>query len=82
MGLYHGYGTVTKEYKTIKPKKSMCSGCRNNFYNGNNEYGVQECWSFKHAKVCDKEAYPSIYATSAERRKYKKTLTCYHSVNK
>ncbi len=31
-------------------KKSDCSGCRNNFYNGNNSLGVSECWSLKTAK--------------------------------
>ncbi len=31
--------------------KSMCSGCRDDFYNGKNQLGVQECWSFKDAKV-------------------------------
>ncbi len=28
-----------------------CSGCRDNFYNGNNGIGVQQCWSLKNAKV-------------------------------
>lgn len=28
-----------------------CSGCRNDFYNGNNQYGISECWSVKDAKV-------------------------------
>ena len=27
--------------------KSDCIGCRNNFYNGNNDLGVKECSSFK-----------------------------------
>lgn len=31
--------------------KSMCSGCRQNFYNGNNPLGVKECWSFQSATV-------------------------------
>lgn len=82
MGLYHGVGTIVKEYKTIKPEKYQCSGCRDNFYNGNNEYGVKECWSFKTAKVVDKEAYPNIDCNDSQRKKYKKTLSCYHSVNK
>lgn len=36
-----------------KPRKSisLCAGCRNNFYNGNNDYGVKQCWSFKDAEV-------------------------------
>lgn len=31
--------------------KTLCVGCRDNFYNGNNPYGVKECWAFKDAKV-------------------------------
>jgi hypothetical protein len=31
--------------------KSNCSGCSENFYNGNNPYGVKECWCFKSAKI-------------------------------
>lgn len=26
--------------------ESMCSGCRNDFYNGHNDLGVKKCWSF------------------------------------
>ena len=80
MAKYHGYGDITREYKTLKPHKSMCSGCRNEFYNGQNPYGIPQCWSFKDAKVVDKEAYSSIYATKLS--KVKKTLSCYHGVNK
>ena len=32
-------------------KTPTCSGCRNNFYNGNNDLGVKECWSRKKAKT-------------------------------
>lgn len=28
-----------------------CSGCRNDFYNGNNPMGVKECWSLKDAQL-------------------------------
>lgn len=31
--------------------KKHCAGCRNNFYNGNNSLGVDECWSLKTAKM-------------------------------
>lgn len=31
--------------------KKHCSGCEQNFYNGNNQYGVKECWCFKNAKI-------------------------------
>ena len=32
-------------------KLKYCVGCRENFYNGNNEYGIMECWCLKDAKV-------------------------------
>lgn len=32
-------------------KKKMCIGCRDNFYNGNNDLGVKECWSLQSAKL-------------------------------
>lgn len=31
--------------------RKHCSGCRNNFYNGNNDLGVQQCLSLKNAKL-------------------------------
>lgn len=32
-------------------KLKMCIGCYNNFYNGNNDLGVKECWMLKSARV-------------------------------
>lgn len=31
--------------------KSKCVGCVDDFYNGNNPLGVEECWCLKTAKV-------------------------------
>lgn len=31
--------------------KKCCIGCNDNFYNGNNPYGIKECWYFKDAKI-------------------------------
>lgn len=31
--------------------KKHCAGCRDDFYNGNNEYGIKECWMLKSAKL-------------------------------
>lgn len=31
--------------------RKHCSGCRDNFYNGNNDIGVSQCWMLKDAKV-------------------------------
>jgi hypothetical protein len=35
-----------------------CSGCRNNFYNGNNPMGIKECWSLKSAKLVKRLLIP------------------------
>jgi hypothetical protein len=35
-----------------------CSGCRNNFYNGNNDMGIKECWSLKSAKLTKRLLIP------------------------
>ncbi len=37
----------------MKPKKSiqLCIGCRDNFYNGNNDLGVPRCLHFASAAV-------------------------------
>jgi len=28
-----------------------CKGCKDNFYNGNNDLGVKECWDLESAKI-------------------------------
>jgi hypothetical protein len=33
-----------------KMDKKYCRGCRDNFYNGNNDLGVKECWMLADAK--------------------------------
>lgn len=38
---------MTKKEKRHK----YCSGCRDNFYNDNNPFGIKECLCFKNAKV-------------------------------
>ena len=35
--------------------KDYCVGCRDNFYNGNNDLGVKECWCLKDAKLVMKK---------------------------
>ncbi len=81
MSKYHGYGKIIKEYKSLKAKKDMCSGCYENEYNFGLG-GAKGCWNFKDAKVVDKIAYPNLNCTEAQREKYKKTLSCYHGVNR
>lgn len=36
--------------------KKNCTGCRDDFYNGNNEIGVKECWKLKDAKLITRYA--------------------------
>ena len=60
------------------PTKAMCAGCRNNFYNGNNDLGVKECWSFKSAEVVTRfrlhRDTPMNIRSAYEKRT---TLSCY-----
>ena len=35
-----------------RKSKELCKGCRNDFYNGRQNFTGNECWSFKDAKVC------------------------------
>ena len=72
-----GHGNIKREYKSLKPKKSMCRGCRDDFYNGGNPYGTKECWHFKDAKVVDSEFYPNLNCTAKQTVVIKKTLSCY-----
>lgn len=79
MAMYHGFGRIKREYKTLKPKKSMCSGCYCDFYNHRENFDGKGCWNFEDAKVCLKEAYPNIYSKKTETYK---SLSCYRGVNK
>lgn len=78
----HGFGTIVRLYKLIKPRKKMCSGCTDDFYNGRNPYGVKECWMFKDAQVVDKIGHSSIHVCGGPDTKKIKTLNCWHSVSK
>ena len=35
---------------TEREKLALCSGCRNDFYNGHNDLGVKRCWNLESAK--------------------------------
>lgn len=37
--------------RAIEKSIAPCVGCRNNFYNGNNSYDIQRCWSLKSARL-------------------------------
>ena len=57
-------------------EKKMCVGCRQNFYNGNNSYGIKECWSFKSAKVVTRVSVGTWQAPPYEWRP-QKTFDCH-----
>jgi hypothetical protein len=57
--------------------KKHCSGCRDNFYNGNNDLGVSQCWSLKDAKlIMRKEVH--IDQVPPWNQKAKMLPNCYH----
>jgi hypothetical protein len=78
----HGTGSITREYRGAKPSKNMCLGCRDDFYNGKNPIGIQECWGFKTARVVDKVGYSSIYVVGGIDGKMTRTLSCFNATCK
>lgn len=57
--------------------KQMCVGCRDNFYNGNNQYGVMECWHFPTASVEDRIIVGVNQRPPYDITATKKCLSCY-----
>ena len=55
-------------------KETHCSGCRDNFYNGNNPLEIEKCWHLKNAKLVVKDVYFSIHQIKPTRVK---TLDCF-----
>jgi len=41
-----------------KTRKEDCAGCEDDFYNGNNNLGVNECWCFESALLTFKQKIP------------------------
>ena len=62
----------------MKKTKEMCRGCYNNFYNGNNSYGVKECWSFKDAKIIDRIEVSIHEFPPYDKKRKRKFLNCFH----
>ncbi len=58
-------------------KKDYCAGCRNDFYNGNNELGVTKCWSLERAKVVWKKEV-HINQVPPWTQSAKRVYNCYH----
>lgn len=80
----HGVGTITRTFNhpddgPIVPTKAMCSGCRDDFYNGE---GAAECWMFKKAVVVNKVGYSNLHVMNGPDTIMQKTLSCWHAVSK
>ena len=56
--------------------KDKCAGCHNNFYNGNNEMGIEECWCLESAKLILRKEV-SIRQIPPWNQKAKKFPSCY-----
>lgn len=63
---------------TKQEKKQHCIGCRNNFYNGNNDLGVKECWSFKTSQIVQRVEVP-VHQRPPYHQTPRKSLSCYHA---
>jgi hypothetical protein len=52
--------------------RKHCAGCRDDFYNGNNNLGVKECWVLKDAKLINRIKIhvdqPPPYKQKAEKK--------------
>lgn len=57
-----------------------CSGCRNNFYNGNNSLGVTRCWSLEKATLETRYSLGKNVPMNIREAYFKcKKPSCYHS---
>lgn len=58
-------------------RRKYCGGCRDNFYNNNNPYGIQRCWCLDTAKVVWKKRV-SIHQYPPWNQKAIRVLDCRH----
>ncbi len=59
--------------------RKHCIGCRNNFYNGNNQYDIKECWPLKSAKLVWKLGPIGHWENPPYKNKKKKKVPdCWH----
>jgi len=60
-------------------KLRLCKGCRDDFYNGNNDLGVSRCWSFDTAQFTDR-VFVSVHERPPHARRVERTLSCHRRV--
>jgi hypothetical protein len=60
--------------------KKDCVGCRDNFYNSFNLYGIKDCWSFDKKKKLETKYELSIHTPMNIKSAYLKVKVpdCYH----
>jgi hypothetical protein len=54
-----------------------CKGCRDNFYNGNNDLNVKRCWSLDSAKLVKRLLIPVDLRPPYKHIKPERVLDCY-----
>ena len=59
-------------------RQKYCSGCEDNFYNGNNTVGVTECWNLDTAKVIKKKKVGIEDVPPWNHQPIVTTLSCFH----
>jgi len=59
-------------------RQKYCTGCEDNFYNGNNSVNVKECWSLKSAKVVKKKKVGINDTPPWKHQPVVTTLSCFH----
>ena len=73
-GVIGEMGKYSKLAKQIFCQDTCGVPCRNDYYNGKNDKGVDECWGLEKARLVEREIYP--WSDSSE-RKWVITLSCY-----
>lgn len=58
--------------------RKHCPGCRNNFYNGNNNLGIKQCWSLKDAKLVSRVPVGHWENPPYLNKKIVKVPNCWH----
>lgn len=58
-------------------KRKLCSGCRESFYNGNNDFNIKECWNLSSARLAHKRFVPAWMEPPWDGIPVERTLSCH-----
>jgi hypothetical protein len=71
-------GGVSTHGMPVDPEvRKLCDGCSEDFYNGKNPYGIEECWNLRTAKVVQKRFVPIDAVPPWGGYPVRWTLTCH-----